>query len=226
MAGWLDGFLSSGNWIAPTLLVGATAYSANSAAKANKQAAQIAQQTSRDQIAAIDRGTALSKEQFQQIQDATAPAVTYQRSVVAAPTVLQPWQQTAVDDARRQTVNSLTAAGMGGSGRSMVAAVRKVEGDVTGQYLQGNQQRADTAASSLASQYFGAASNAARADQTAGIYDASAIGQQGQTTANATTADATLRGKALGDIATVVNDTWKAGRRGEYQTDKAQIGQG
>lgn len=223
---WLSGFFSSGNWIAPTLLAGATILSASTAAKANERAAQIAAQGTQAQAAAIDRSTSLARQQFQEVKDQTAPAVSYQQQVMATqPGVLQPWQQNAVEDARRQTLNALSVSGLRGSGQATVAAVRKVEDGVTGGFMRDNQKRSDTAASTLANQYFGAAGNQARVDQTGGIYQAQVAGQGANVAAGQELADAELRGKALGDLGTIVNDTWKSGRRGEYEPKQKTIGQ-
>lgn len=211
MASWLDTFLSDGKWLPAALMAGATLYSASAASDANVKAAKL-------QADAINRSTALANQRFQQVQQQTAPAVAHQQAVIqqAGAGGLTPVQKIAVDDARAGTIAAMSASGLRGSGKAVTDAVRRVETGTTANFMDQNAGRADRAATSLSSQFFGAANAMGANDVRAGY----ATGQIG---ADATTADATLRGRALGDIATIINDASREGRRGAY--DKRTVGE-
>lgn len=216
MASWFSSFFSNGNWIPAALLAGATIYSATTASRANVEAANKATAAAREQANAIREGNRLAQQRFDTVQATTAPAVAYQTEAMNSGTALQPWQQQQVDDTRRVATNALNLSPLRGSGRAMVAAIRKVEEGTTNQFLEQNRQRADRAASGLAGQYFSAGTQAANLDASTGRAAGQAAWNQGLIDADATTADATLRGRAIGDLATIINDAAKEGRRSSY----------
>lgn len=205
MASWFDSFFKGGNWLPAALLAGATIYSATASSDANKKGAAI-------QADAINRSTALANQRFQQVQDQTAPAVAYQKQVIqqGANPALTPAQKIQVDDARRSTIDAMSVSGLRGSGKAVTDAVRRVESGTVANLFDQNQRRADTAASGLSNQFFGAANQMGANDMRAGY-------TTGQIGADVTTADATLRGRALGDIATIVGDAAREGRKGAYE---------
>ncbi len=203
--GWFDSFFSGGNWLPAALMTGATIYSATTASNANRQAAQI-------QANAINQSTALANQRFQAVQQQAAPGIAYQQQAIqqAGTGGLTAAQNIAVDDARKQAVNAMSVSGLRGSGAAVTDAVRRVEAGTTANFMDQNQGRADRAATALSSQYFGAA-NAMGANDTRAGY---ATGQIG---ADLTTSDASLRGRAIGDIATIIADASRDGsRRGAY----------
>jgi hypothetical protein len=219
--GWFDSFIGDGGWIGPALMAGATLYASNQATQANLQAAQIAAQASARQVDAIREGTALAQQRFDTVQQQAQPAVQQlQRIAATDPYALSPAQQQEVDDARRQTLNALAVSGLRGSGRATVAAVRKVEDSTRGRLIDQNQQRADTATTGLAGQYFNAVGQAANIDAASGYAAGHGYANQGGIQASALLANANVQGRALGDIAAVTADALKEGRKSYYRDNK------
>lgn len=222
MASWLDTFLSDGNWIAPVLLAGATVYGASTSAAANDRAAQIAQQGAQQRAAAIQQSNALAQQRFTNAQAVAAPAVEREKQIMYQGDTLTPAQQTQISDARRVATNQLALSPLRGSGRATVAAIRKTEGDLTNQLTTQNRARADAATSSLNQQYFGANTQAANLDVASGQAIGNAANDVGQIGADQTTSDAQLQGKAIGDIASIVNGAYKDARRSNYSNGQAK----
>lgn len=222
MASWFDSFFSGGNWIPAALLGTAVVAGAAISSRGNTDAARIAAQSSQMQAAAVQQGNQLAQQRYEEAKAISAPAVARAQQIVNQGTDLTADQQAQVADARRATTNALQVSPLRGSGRATVAAIRKVEGDLTNQLISQNRARADQATSTLANQYFAANSGAANLDANTGQAVGQAINNAGMTNAGATVANANLRGQALGDIGTIINDAWKESRRSSYGTDQAR----
>jgi hypothetical protein len=220
---WFDDFIggvSGSNWIAPLISGAATVTGAVMASNANREAADRASAGAQAQADAIRQGTALAQQRFETVQRQTQPAVDYQREVMAGADTLTPSQIEARKDVQRQTNYALSASGLRGSGRAAVAAVRKADTDFTNAALDANRRRADSAASGLSGQYFSANSQLASNDIRGGMATGAAANQQGLIGADYAVSDASLRGRAIGDIASLVNDTAKEGRKSNYRTNR------
>lgn len=193
---WYDLFKTS----LPTLLqVGGTMYGASMANKANAQAAQQMQQANQQ---------AQQMQANQQAQASTG--LVHTNDIIRRGSALTPYQKLQMDDARRQTLNAMSASGLRGSGRATVAAVRNVEENMRGSFMNANQQRADNAATGLTNQYFNTGNSASNLALNSGSIGA------GQSTASAS-----IRGQAIGDIGAVIADELRQRSRPTSQdTDK------
>lgn len=138
------------------------------------------------------------QQDLKKLQAAAQPGITQQYNTIARQNVLTPAQQTAINTARDTTLTALNQGGLRGSGRATVAAVKDVEGTLRNQYLDANRTRADSAASSLAGNYFNAGTNAAQVSP-----------QIGETHGTNTLATAIQTGKAIGDIGALIADEQK-----------------
>jgi hypothetical protein len=169
----------------PTLLkIGGTAYGAYQASKANEAAAQNMQAANNRMIQQQQANQAQSASGLSRVQD-----------IIRRGSALTPYQKSQIDDARRQTVNAMSASGLRGSGRATVAAVRNVEENMKGRFMDANQQRADNAATGLSQQYFNTSNNISN-----GLIN------QGNISAGQTLSNASIRGQAIGDIGAVIAD--------------------
>jgi len=209
--------------------------------KANKDATQTASnaelEAARIRNEGIDRGIAAVKEGvreadvlYGEVREQTQPGVNYLRNVVAAPQTLTPAQRMALDDVRRQMVNSSQVGGSGlrGSGRSFTDAFRTVENDFQLRALDQNRQRADQAALEFARPNFTAAGNQASQHASMGRDVGDAIANQGANLAgattnagyldaNKTTANAGNWVSGLGDITSIIrNETKDEARPPKY----------
>lgn len=222
--GWFDDFFT-GDWVGPAVLAGATAIGAITSGNANQRAAETAARASADNAAAIREGNRLAQQRFDESKQIAGPAVAYQQDVINSGGALTPWQREQIEDARRTTTNALSVSGLRGSGRATVAAVKKVEGDLTGRFLADNQGRADRAATGLSNQFFNAQNQSAALDTSTGRAAGASALDAGLYDAGADTANANLRGQAIGDIATLINDQWKEGRKSNYDPSKNKVGE-
>jgi hypothetical protein len=214
--GWFSDFFSGGDWVGAAIGGAASVAGAVISSNANQAAAEKAAAGAQAQADAIKQGNALAQQRFEKVQGDTAGALQYQQETIAGANGLTPQQQAALEDTRRQTNNALAVSGLRGSGRAAVAAVRRTEADFTNNALDQNRRRADQAASSLSGQYFQAGNQAANTDVRSGMAQGQANFQTGMIGAEQGIADATQRGRAIGDIASIINDTAKEGRRSNY----------
>jgi len=203
---------------------------ASTAKEGEIEAARIANEGIDKQIGAIKEGIAEGDVLYGGIREQTAPGVSYLRNVIAAPESLTPAQRMALDDVRRQMVNSSQVGGSGlrGSGRSFTDAFRTVENDFQLKALDQNRQRADRAALEFARPNFNAAGEQAAAHATQGRVVGQALANQGANQggaaqegayidANKTTANANNWGSTLGDITSIIrNETKDEARPPKY----------
>lgn len=187
------------DWIPTALNIGGTLLNRSMANDAIKSATQAqVDAANRGAQAEVDASNAAkgyyakSAVNDQAMQQQAAPGVYQQQQAIQQQNTLTPAQQMAIDNARRQSVNTLNGGNLRGSARATVAAVKNVDDTMRGQYMDQNRGRADTAASALSSQYFTSGrdintqnSNAA----TAGINAGKAVN-----TGLNTAGDATARG--------------------------------
>lgn len=218
---WFSNFIS-GDWFGAAAVAGATVAGAVISADANKEAARMASDASQRQADEIRRGNTLAQQRYDAVQEQTAPAVARTTAMMNQGETLTDAQREQIDEARRVTTNQLSVSPLRGSGRATVAAIRKVESDLTNDLTQQNRTRADQATRELTSQNFAATNAAAGLDAATGRAVGAAAMNEGVINANATTATGSLRGQVIGDIGTIINDAWKETRRSGYGTDRAK----
>lgn len=201
---------AGGNPLGLLSLAGAAAYSAYNQSDANTAAARIAAEAARAKARAIADANTAAAARLEPIVQNAAPAQAYLRSAVAAdPYVLTPQQKQELEDIQRQTTQGLNASGLRGAGRSYVAAFRDIVGGAKNRMVESNIGRRERAASGLSGQFDRAVTGQAVTDASTGrAYGDSALAA-GTLTANSTTANASLRGQAIGDIASYISQDIK-----------------
>ena len=179
----------------------ASYYGNQNTAQANIEAARISAQGQLAQAQAIEAGNRLAQARFNAIQQQTAPAQSYLRGVVVQdPTRLTAFQANQLADLRRRTQQGLAVSGLRGSGRSQVAAFRRVEDVARNRMIDSNRARQTNAAGALSAQYGNAATNAAKLDASTGRAVGGALATIGENNSQVGTANVENRGKMIGDI--------------------------
>ena len=218
MAGFFDavGKLFSGENVALAAILGVPMLvSAQMTSRANVEAARIGAEAARVQADEIRSANEGAQARYEEQRAVTAPGVSRLRSVVSAPEGLTPEQIAAREELRRQTTNTVSRSGLRGSGRATVAAIKKVESDFTNQAIAANRARGDTAATTLAGSNLATYGQQAGIDQSTGRAVGDAAMTAGLASAGATTANANMAGRALGDLAGIIASDVK-GRESRY----------
>lgn len=210
--------------LAPTLIeTGVKAYGANQKANAYNQAtntAVAAQNAGTErEIAAREQANVLLKQQ----QQMASPGLTALQGVIGRSDQLTPAQIQAMDDARRTTLDSLQGGSLRGSARATAATVADVEGRMRNQMLTQNQQRADNAAGTLASQYFNTGNSVANNTAQTGQVASQGLTSVGQLQSNNQINQGTINGTAIGDIGAVIADTVKASQNNKRDSSYKDI---
>lgn len=161
--------------ISTLLPVAATLIGTKIAADANKSAARTAAAGEHRSAEEIEAANRLAQERLMQAGK--------------LPTRLTPSQEGQLEDARGDVRGQLAASGLRGSGRATVAAFRDVESDFRNRLLEGERGRRERLATGLSA-----------IDRDTGYARGGAERNTGLIGANATTANAGLRGAAVGSI--------------------------
>jgi hypothetical protein len=196
------------DWLPAIVQGGATLWGAQKASNANVTAARIAADATNRATAAQIAQQEEARKVLAANQAAASPGLTAMQSQIARGPRLTPLQQQNIADARQQTVASISP-GLRGSGAATVAAVRKVEDNLTRGYMDSNQTAADRAAQSLSGQYFNAGTNTAQSLSNSGQTLASGLTAIGDINANQYTKSADTTGKAIGDIGAIIADQYR-----------------
>lgn len=196
--------------LAPAVISGgATIYGASQAASANKDATRTANAATaagtKAQTDALMRSEQILREQ----QAAASPGLMHMQQIVGRGDALTPAQIAALDDARRVSIDALQGGSLRGSARATADTVRKVDGDMRTGFMDSNRNRADSAASGLAGQYFGAGNSIVSQNNQAGQAVSQGLINTGNNNANLVTANAGIQGKAIGDIGAIIADQLK-----------------
>ena len=216
MAIWdaLSNMFTSEAFLPAAMVGGATLYGDYISSAANTEAARIAAEGRLAEARAIEEGNRQAQQRFNTVQEQAAPAQSYLRQqMVSDPSMLTPEQQQSLEDSRRDTGAALSASGLRGAGRAQVAALRQVEADQRAGFFDQNQRRADAAAQQLSGQYTTALTNAANLDASTGRAYGSAVSGAADASAGVRTANAGLRGQAIGDIASLIRSEYKDEKR-------------
>lgn len=189
--------------------VGTNIFGANQTSSAQNKASSNA-------IAATNQATDAqlkAQEEANQIlrsqQQMASPGLLQMQKVISQQDRLTPSQQQAIEDARRTTLDSLSGGSLRGSARATTAAVRDVEGRMTGDFLDRNTNKASSAAQSLAGQYFGAGNSIAQNEVNMGSTASQGLIGAGQIDYNNTINQNAITGSAIGDIGGVISDYLK-----------------
>lgn len=215
--------------VAPTVInAGVKLYGASQTADAYNKA-------TKDTIAATQKATAANLEAQREAnailksqQGMASPGLLQLQRTISQQDTLTPAQIQALDDARRTTIDSLSTGGLRGSAAATAATVRKVEGDMRGRFMDTNQNRANSAAGSLAGQYFTAGDKAAQVAVNTGNTISSGLTSVGDLNANNTIRQNAITGTAIGDIGATITDYLKNNINNErddiYKTvDKKEV---
>lgn len=201
----------------------ASLFGASKAADANVEAANIYAQSADKQAEAIREGNQLAQERYDQLMEIGKPGISHLREVTLTdPYELTPGQKTSLDDIRRQTTNVLNNSGLRGAGRSITAAIKDVENDARGKFIDANIGRRDNAAAGLTGQYGAGVSGGAQTAINAGNATGNAALAGGTANANANTANAGLWGAAIGDVAGIVASELKSMDRESRYADNVK----
>lgn len=195
----------------PTLVsTGATLYSSSQAQKANKKAAQQENLSTQAAAALSKQYLDNAQQQFGSMQTQAQPGVDRLTHLATSdPNSLTPEQKIALNDARESSLAGLAVSGLRGSGKATSAVVNDTQNRMRAGYASTNATRADTAASNLSGQYFNSGNNMANVNRDLATSGSNALMKQGETTANATTANGAISGQAIGDIGAVIADQIK-----------------
>jgi hypothetical protein len=190
-------------------------------AKGNQQAANIAADTARTNIAEIRTANANAARTLQPIAARATPALDYFQSVMARnPYDFTPGQQIELEDRRRIATNSVSP-GLRGSARTNTAVINDVLNRARAGMIDTNQRRADSAAGTLGTAGVNATTNAASIASGQGPQVASQNLQAGQAAGNAITGTAASGADTMGNIASYFANAMKdRERESRYQRYK------
>lgn len=215
------------DWLAPIVKAGTSAYDAISSTNANNQATQTSNQAQQQALIAKQEGQkaaqaqyVLEQERLQNMQATAAPAIQKVQQLINRNPGLTPAQQLALDEARRQGVNTMVAGGMAGNGRALTAGIRSVEDTMRSNFIDSNQKESNQAATGLAGQYYTAGQSAANVNNLmaknavdGGANSAAAITDVGASNYLNTLANQKINtnavGGALTDISGVISNQMK-----------------
>ncbi len=198
-----------GNILKVALPAAATLYGAKMASDANKEAAQQATQATQDATKAQTDALELSKKNLEVNQRAASPGLLRTQEIIARGAKLTPEQEQSVQDSRNQAINALKGSSLRGSARATSALISDTDKRVRNNFMTQNQNSADTAARSLAGQYFGANQNLANNAVKTGNSVSQGLVNQGNIQASNTLGQGALQGQAIGDVAAIIADSAK-----------------
>ncbi len=212
--------------MAPTVIeAGATILGAKESSKASNQASErLIDAQNRATDAELKALEAARATQLQQ-QQAASPGLIAQQQIVGQGDALTPLQMRQLDDARRKTADSLQGGSLRGSARATSATIADVEGRMTDQFMDSNRKRADSAASMLAGQYFGAGNQISNLQQKTGASVSNGIVNTGEVDAANTMGQAAIKGNAIGDIGALIADQFKSDQQKKRDSSYQPVGQ-
>lgn len=221
-----DFFSSNDDLFSSALKLGGSAFASYQQSKANDDAAKRYERAQQANSQAILQANEDANARYQDQKERTQDAVSFLRNVVDGdPYKLTPSQQEELARRRETASAQLHSSGLRGAGKAVTAAIKSVENDARGRMIDSNIRRSDSAAGGLASQYFNADTNAA----TSGLRTAGLVGNNAVNSAvvrsNADIANASAKGQALGDIASIVATQTKDrdGRKSRYERSREEL---
>ena len=213
------------DWLPAVITGGATLLGTKMTTDANKAATSTANAgtdaATKAQLESLNRAELILKQQ----QTAASPGLMRMQQMVGAGDQLTPSQITALEDARRTSLDALKGGSLRGSARATADTVRKVEGDMRNQFLESNRNRSDSAATNLSNQYFSSGNAVANNAVNAGNAVSSGLVSTAGNNANLTTTNSQIQGKAIGDIGAIIADQLKADNQKKRDSSYAPVGQ-
>ncbi len=204
MAGFWD-------FLPTALSVAATLYGTKQASDANNKAAQTlsAAQTAGTNAAVAGLNTA--KQVTQANQGAASPGLLAEQAIVNRGTTLTPAQEQAVADSRTTAINAMNGTGLRGSARATAATIADVDKRERDNFMQQNQNNANTAAGTLTGDYFNAGNNLATNATNTGAVISQGLTNTGDVNASNQIGQGKMAGQAIGDIGATIANTVKNG---------------
>lgn len=197
------------DFVTPLIPVAATLYGLNQTTKASNKAADTMAAAQEHGTDAQLEGLKMAKQELAVNRTAASPGLLATQEIINRGATLNPAQLQAVEDSRQTSLNALKGSSLRGSARATSAIVADTDKRVRDNLMQQNQTRADTAATGLSSQYFGAGNNMANNSTAAGGVISQGLVNTGDINAANTIGQANLRGQAIGDIGATIADTIK-----------------
>lgn len=187
----------------------ATLYGAKMASDASDKAAKQATQATQAGTDVQLEGLKVAQQNLEVNRRAASPGLLRTQEIIARGSRLTPEQEQAVEDSRRQSINALKGSSLRGSARATSALVSDTDKRVRNNFMTQNQNAADSAARSLAGQYFGAGTNIANNATQTGNAVSQGLVNQGNIQASNTLGQGALRGQAIGDVGAIIADSVK-----------------
>lgn len=201
----------------------ATLYGASQTQKANNKAAQQMMQANQEGTQAQLEALRIAEQNLKNNQSAASPGLLRLQETVGRGSALTPEQTMAVEDSRRQALNSLKGSSLRGSGRATAAIVSDVDTRTRNNFMTQNKNAADSAASSLAGQYFGSGQQIANNATQQGSAVSNGLMNTGTIQASNTFGQGALRGQAIGDIGAIIADSAKDQYQKERQSSYDKV---
>lgn len=208
----------------PLLMAGATLYGANQASKANNHAADVMSGAQKAGTDAQLQGLKMAKEELAINRNAASPGLMATQELISRGAALTPQQELAVADSREQALNALKGSSLRGSARATSAVISDTDKRVRGGFMDANQNRADSAATGLSSQYFGAGNNMASNSTAAGGVISQGLVNTGNIQGANSIGQGALTGQAIGDIGAIIADAAKSRVKEERDSSYAKVG--
>ncbi len=202
MAGFWD-------FLPTALQVAATIYGTKQASDANNKATQTLTEAQRAGTAAQVAGLNTAKQITQQNQGAASPGLMAEQAIVNRGSTLTPAQEIAVEDSRTQAINALNGTGLRGSARATSATIADTDRRVRDEFMQQNQNNANTAAGALSGQYFQAGNNLATNATNTGAVISQGLTNTGDVQGSNDIGQGKLAGQAIGDVGATIANTLK-----------------
>lgn len=204
MAGFWD-------FLPAIITAGATIYGTKQASAANNKAAETLTTAQKAGTAAQVAGLDTAKQVTQADQGAASPGLLAEQAIINRGTALTPQQEQAVADSRTTAINSLNGTGLRGSARATSATIADTDNRVRDNFMQQNQNNANTAAGALTGQYFNAGNNLATNATNTGQAVSQGLVNTGTITGSNEIGQGKLAGQAIGDVGATVANTVKNG---------------
>jgi hypothetical protein len=192
-----------------------TLYGAKQTQDANNKAAQQMTKATQASTNAELEGLRVAQETIKANQRAASPGLSRVQEIIGRGERLTPEQELAVEDSRRQALNTLQGSSLRGSGRATAAIVNDVDTRTRNNFMSQNRSSADSAAGNLAGQYFNSGQSLVSNAGQQGTAVSKGLSDTGTIQASNTMGQGVLRGQAIGDISALIADAAK--RESQYK---------
>lgn len=212
------------DFVPALITAGATVYGVKQASKSSDAAAKQMTDATKAGTDATLHGLDMAKKELDINRTAASPGLMATQALISRGSALTPQQEMAVADSRDQALNALKGSSLRGSARATSAIVSDTDQRVRNAFMDQNQNRADSAATGLASQYFGAGNMMSNNATQAGNAVSQGLLNTGAINSANTMGQGTLRGQAIGDIGAVIADQVKESIRKDRDSSYQKVG--